>query len=107
MLNTKSQCPHVSAGVQYTGHSSPITALCWLPTSHPSSGSLVATCDASGALHIWSAATGAGKLIFRESATGTSSAAERGRRLAGLPGAAESGQRSVTPGIERAALLHQ
>jgi len=83
-----------AAGVQYTGHSTPITALCWLPTRQSSSSSLIASCDATGALHIWSAVTGAGKLSFRESSSSTTSsstisssnissntsAAERGRR---------------------------
>ncbi|KAL0056421.1 hypothetical protein WJX82_011195 [Trebouxia sp. C0006] len=83
-----------AAGVQYTGHSSPITALCWLPTGQNNSSSLIASCDATGALHIWSAVTGAGKLSFRESSSSTttsgtinssssssnSSGAERGRR---------------------------
>ena len=59
-------------GVQYTGHSSPITALCWLPglglgaSSTATTAALIASCDAAGALHIWSAATGAGRLAFRE-----------------------------------------
>ena len=82
------------AGVQYTGHSSPVTSLCWLPTSQSgatAATALLASCEASGSLHIWSATTGAGKLVFKEpSATATG-----GRRQAGT---AESAQTCAPTG---------
>lgn len=83
-----------AAGVQYTGHSSPVTALCWLPTGQSNSSSLMASCDSTGALHIWSAITGAGKLSFRESSSSTSSGTMNSSSISSNSSAAERGRRS-------------
>ena len=59
----------IAAEVQYTGHSSLISGLCWLGVGVASSCAHLASCEASGSLHIWSATTGASKLILREPGT--------------------------------------
>lgn len=51
------------------GHSSLISGLCWLGVGGASSTPHMASCEASGSLHIWSAATAAAKLILREPGT--------------------------------------
>ncbi|KAL0031838.1 hypothetical protein WJX79_010539 [Trebouxia sp. C0005] len=83
-----------AAGVQYAGHSSPITALCCLPTGQSNSSGLMASCDASGALHIWSAITGAGKLSFRESSSSTTNGTINSSSTSSNTSAAERGRRS-------------
>lgn len=55
-----------TAEVQYAGHMSPVADLCWLGSTTAGSSPHMASCDASGSLHIWSTATGATRLILRE-----------------------------------------
>ena len=84
------------AGVQFTGHSSQVTALCWLPMAHSgrnsSTGSLMASCDATGSLHIWSAVTGVGKVSFRESSGSSSNGPGRRQTAADQVSAPTGGQ---------------
>jgi hypothetical protein len=53
------------AGAQYCGHAAGVVGLAALPGR----GALVASVDAAGALHLWSAATGALARRFAEPAT--------------------------------------
>lgn len=65
--------PLAVAGAQYVGHKGPVTGLCLLPGA----GQLlvVASCDGSGAVHVWGAATGALALRFAEPGSAAASAA--------------------------------
>ena len=70
------------AGVQYTGHERPVMSLCMLQ-SH--SACTVASCDESGAIHLWSTATGMQLAVFRETTGMTSSGAGMVHAATALP----------------------
>lgn len=74
--------PCMLAGVQYTGHERPVTSLCML---QPHSTCTVASCDESGAIHLWSTATGMQLAVFKETTGMLSSGAGTVRTATALP----------------------
>ena len=65
----------LGAGAQYVQHdSAPVTGMCLVGGAGAAAPSLVASCDASGALHVWSLASGEQAYCLREAPGGSRAA---------------------------------